>query len=49
MVAKAITEATANYEDAEILAKVSKGLGKAMPGLEMSEIPEEERLQTRGW
>jgi pyridoxal 5'-phosphate synthase pdxS subunit len=49
IVAKAITEATANYEDAEILAKVSKGLGKAMPGLEMSEIPEEERLQTRGW
>ena len=49
VVAKAITEATANFENAEILAKVSKGLGKAMPGLEMSEIPEEERLQTRGW
>ena len=49
IVAKAITEATANYEDAEILAKVSKGLGKAMPGLEISQIPEEERLQTRGW
>lgn len=49
IVAKAITEATANYKDAEILAKVSRGLGKAMPGLEMSEIPEEERLQTRGW
>ena len=49
LVAKAITEATANYEDAEILAKVSRGLGKAMPGLEMSEIPEEERLQSRGW
>ena len=49
IVAKAITEATANYEDAEILAKVSRGLGKAMPGLEISQIPEEERLQTRGW
>jgi pyridoxal 5'-phosphate synthase pdxS subunit len=49
LVAKAITEATANYEDAEILAKVSKGLGKAMPGLEISQIPEEERLQSRGW
>lgn len=48
-VAVAITEATANYEDAEILAKVSKDLGKAMPGLEMSQIPEEERLQQRGW
>ncbi len=48
-VAIAITEATANYENAEILAKVSKDLGKAMPGLEMSQIPEEERLQSRGW
>lgn len=48
-VAKAIVEATANYEDAAILAEVSRGLGKAMPGLEMSEIPEEERLQSRGW
>lgn len=48
-VAKAIVEATANYEDAGILAEVSRDLGKAMPGLEMSEIPEEERLQSRGW
>jgi pyridoxal 5'-phosphate synthase pdxS subunit len=48
-VAKAIVEATTNYEDAGILAEVSRGLGKAMPGLEMSEIPEEERLQSRGW
>ena len=49
VVAKAITEATANYEDAEILANVSRNLGKAMPGLEISQIPEEERLQSRGW
>ena len=49
LVAKAVTEATANYEDAEIIAKVSRGLGKAMPGLEISQIPEEERLQSRGW
>lgn len=49
VVAKAITAATANYENAEILAKVSRDLGKAMPGLEISQIPEEERLQTRGW
>ena len=48
LVAKAVTEATANYEDAEVLAKVSRGLGKAMPGLEISQIPEEERLQSRG-
>ncbi|WP_424355127.1 pyridoxal 5'-phosphate synthase lyase subunit PdxS [Methanobacterium sp. MBAC-LM] len=49
LVAKAVTEATANYEDAEVIAKVSRGLGKAMPGLEISQIPEEERLQSRGW
>ncbi len=49
VVAKAIVEATANYENAEILAKVSRDLGKAMPGLDMAEIPEEERLQSRGW
>ena len=49
LVAKAVTEATANYEDAEVLAKVSRGLGKAMPGLEISQIPEGERLQSRGW
>lgn len=49
LIAKAITEATANYDNAEILAKVSRGLGKAMPGLEISQIPEAERLQTRGW
>jgi pyridoxal 5'-phosphate synthase pdxS subunit len=48
-IAKAIVEATAHYEDAEVLSKVSKGLGKAMPGLDMGEIPESERLQTRGW
>ncbi len=49
LVAKAIVEATAHYDDAEILANVSRGLGKAMPGLEMSSIPAEERLQDRGW
>lgn len=49
IVAKAIAEATAHYEDAEIIAEVSRDLGKAMPGLEISQIPEEERLQDRGW
>jgi Pyridoxine biosynthesis enzyme len=48
-IAKAIVEATAHYEDAEVLAEVSRDLGKAMPGLDMGEIPESERLQTRGW
>jgi pyridoxal 5'-phosphate synthase pdxS subunit len=48
-IAKAIVEATTHYEDAEVLAEVSRDLGKAMPGLEISEIPESERMQTRGW
>ena len=49
LIAKAIVEATAHFEDADLLAEVSRDLGKAMPGLDMSEIPESERLQTRGW
>lgn len=48
-VARAIVEATTNYNDPKVLADVSRNLGKAMPGLEMSEIPEEEKLQSRGW
>ncbi len=49
LIAKAIVEATAHFEDADLLAEVSRDLGKAMPGLDMGEIPESERLQTRGW
>lgn len=49
LIAKAIVEATAHFDDAEVLAEVSRDLGKAMPGLDMGEIPESERLQTRGW
>ena len=45
--AKAIVEATLNYEDPSILAKVSRGLGKAMPGLEISGL--ETKLADRGW
>ena len=49
IVANAIAEATAHYEDADLIAEVSRDLGKAMPGLEISQIPESERLQDRGW
>lgn len=49
LVAKAIVEATTNYQDAEIIADVSTELGQAMPGLEISQIPENEILQKRGW
>ena len=47
--ANAIVEAVTNYEDPDILFKVSKGLGEAMPGIEMGELAEHERLQDRGW
>lgn len=49
LVAKAIVEATTHYQDAEIIADVSTELGQAMPGLEISQIPENEILQKRGW
>jgi len=47
--AKAIVEATTHYNDPKIIAEVSKGLGDAMAGLEISAIPEAERLAGRGW
>jgi pyridoxal 5'-phosphate synthase pdxS subunit len=47
--AHAIVEATTYFEDAAILAKVSKGLGEAMPGLEIDKLEPGEMLQTRGW
>ena len=47
--AKAIVRATTHWQDAKIVAEVSRGLGEAMHGLEASQIPEAERLQTRGW
>jgi len=47
--AKAIVEATTHYNDPKIIAEVSKGLGEAMPGLEIGTIPEDQRLAGRGW
>ncbi|MBA3435086.1 MAG: pyridoxal 5'-phosphate synthase lyase subunit PdxS [Chloroflexi bacterium] len=47
--ANAIVQATTHFEDAKIIADVSKGLGAPMRGLEMSTIPEAERLAVRGW
>jgi pyridoxal 5'-phosphate synthase pdxS subunit len=46
---KAIVEAVTHYNDPVILAEISKGLGAAMPGLEISAIPEAELLAQRGW
>ncbi|MBW3594679.1 MAG: pyridoxal 5'-phosphate synthase lyase subunit PdxS [Actinobacteria bacterium] len=47
--ARAIVEATTHFEDADIIAKVSRGLGDAMVGINIGDIPEQERLATRGW
>jgi pyridoxal 5'-phosphate synthase pdxS subunit len=47
--AKAIVMATTHFDDPDIVAKASEGLGDAMPGLEISQIPEEELLHKRGW
>ncbi len=47
--AVAIVKATTHYDDPEVLLQVSRGLQPAMKGLEMSEIPEAERLAVRGW
>jgi len=46
---KAVVEATTNYKNAIKVLEASKGLKSAMKGLDMSEIPEGERLQERGW
>jgi pyridoxal 5'-phosphate synthase pdxS subunit len=47
--ARAIVDATTNWQNPEIVAKVSSGLGKAMPGLEMETLGEAEHLARRGW
>ncbi len=45
--ARAIVEATTNYRDPAIVAKVSRGLGTPMVGIEMDDL--ETRLADRGW
>jgi len=47
--AKAIVEAVTYWEDPKKLAEISHGLGQAMPGLELSELSEDQRLSQRGW
>jgi len=47
--AQAIVKATTHYQDPAILAEVSKGLGAAMPGLDIKAIPQQELLSPRGW
>jgi pyridoxal 5'-phosphate synthase pdxS subunit len=47
--ARAIVKATAYYNDPAKVLEASMGLGEAMPGIEISEIPEGQRLAGRGW
>jgi pyridoxal 5'-phosphate synthase pdxS subunit len=47
--ARAIVRATTHWQDPKVVAEVSRGLGEAMAGLETAQMPEAERLQTRGW
>ncbi len=49
VMAKAIVKATTHYKDAKIIAKVSKNLGEAMPGLSAKQIPPEQLMAGRGW
>jgi pyridoxal 5'-phosphate synthase pdxS subunit len=47
--AKAIVMATTHYMDFDLIAKVSEGIGEPMKGMDISEIPDDQMLQTRGW
>jgi pyridoxal 5'-phosphate synthase pdxS subunit len=47
--AKAIVVATTHYQNPDIVARVSEGLGEAMRGYNVSSIPEKELLASRGW
>ena len=47
--ARAIVRATTHYQDARLVAEVSRGLGQPMHGVAAAGMPEAERLQTRGW
>jgi pyridoxal 5'-phosphate synthase pdxS subunit len=47
--AKAIVEATLHYDNADVVAKVSRGLGEAMVGINVADLPVHHRLEDRGW
>ncbi len=47
--AKAIVDATTNYNDPKIVMEASKKLKDAMKGLDISEIPDDQMFQERGW
>ena len=47
--AEAIVKATTFFDDPDVIAKVSRGLGEAMVGINISTLPESERFAGRGW
>jgi len=47
--AEAIVKAAKNFNNPEALLEASRSLGEAMPGLDISKLPESELMQTRGW
>jgi pyridoxal 5'-phosphate synthase pdxS subunit len=47
--ARAIVEATTHFDDPQVIAKVSRGLGEPMVGINLDELPPEQRYAGRGW
>lgn len=47
--ARAIVQAAVNYNDYDLIGKLSKELGNAMKGIDIATLPDEERMQERGW
>ena len=47
--AKSIVEATTHFNNPELLAKVSRGLGAAMPGINAGKLTPQEIISNRGW
>jgi len=47
--AEAIVKATTFYDDPDVIAKVSRGLGEAMVGITLESLPPEQRFAGRGW
>jgi pyridoxal 5'-phosphate synthase pdxS subunit len=47
--ADAIVQATRHYDNPELVAKVSRGLGEAMVGINVADLPVHHRLEDRGW
>jgi pyridoxal 5'-phosphate synthase pdxS subunit len=47
--AKAVVKATTFYNDPSVLAEVSRGLGEAMVGINVNDLPAPHRLAERGW